>query len=69
MTKIPVESRKHPFDPAALADAAAPLLGLAPSPESRAAVIVHLTIAAQQADLLLAADIGEDDEPAAVFRA
>ncbi len=56
------------FDPSALADAAAPLLDLALTPESRAQVVVHLTIAAEQAALLLSADLGDEDEPAPVYR-
>ena len=58
-----------PFDPGALVDAAAPLLKLALTPESRAQVIVHLKIAAEQAALLLAAEIDDEDEPAPVFQA
>ncbi len=58
-----------PFDPGAFADAAAPLLGHPLTPEQRAQVVVHLKIAAVQAALLLAAGIGDEDEPAPVFRA
>ncbi|RBP11198.1 uncharacterized protein DUF4089 [Roseiarcus fermentans] len=57
-----------PFDPGALADAAAPLLGIPLTAESRAQAIVHLSIAAQQAELLLSAGIGDEDEPAPVYR-
>ena len=47
-----------PFDPEALIDAMAPLLGLTLTPESRAQTVVHLKIAAEQAALLLAQPIG-----------
>ncbi len=55
------------FDPEGLVDAIAPLLGLELTAESRAEAIVHLRIAAQQADLLLSAPIDECEEPAPVF--
>jgi hypothetical protein len=57
-----------PFDPAELVDAATPLLKLQLPPESRAQVILHLGIAVAQAELLLSATIGDEDEPAPVFR-
>ena len=56
------------FDPGALVDAIAPLLGLELTPESRAQTIVHLRIAAEQAGLLLAGAFEDDDEPAPVYR-
>jgi len=56
-----------PFDPDALVEAMAPLLGLALTPDSRAQAVVHLEIAAEQAALLLAAPIGDDVEPAPVY--
>ena len=56
-----------PFDPEALIDAMSPLLELPLTPESRAETIVHLRIAAEQAQLLLSAPIGDDEEPAPVF--
>ena len=56
------------FDPESLVDAMAPLLKIALTPASRAEVIVHLTIAAEQAELLLSGAIGDPDEPAPVFR-
>lgn len=59
---------ERPFDPGALVDAAAPLLGIALTAESRAQVVIHLTIAAEQAKLLLSAEIGDEVEPAPVFR-
>jgi Protein of unknown function (DUF4089) len=55
------------FDPEALVDAMAPLLGLALTPDSRAETIVHLRIAAQQAELLLSAALDDSEEPAPVF--
>ena len=56
------------FDPEALVEAMAPLLGLALTPESRAATILHVRIAAQQAELLLSAPCEDDEEPAPVFK-
>jgi hypothetical protein len=56
------------FNPEAVVDALAPLLGLTLTAESRAQTIIHLRIAAQQAELLLIAEIGDEDEPAPVFR-
>jgi len=57
-----------PFDPAALVDAATPLLKLQLTPESRAQVILHLGIAVEQAELLLSTAIADEDEPAPVYR-
>ncbi len=45
----------------------APLLGLALTPDSRAETIVHLRIAAEQAEKLLSIPIDDDEEPAPVF--
>jgi 1-carboxybiuret hydrolase subunit AtzG-like len=56
-----------PFDPEALIEAMAPLLGLTLTTESRAQAVVHLKIAAEQAALLLSAPIGDEEEPAPVF--
>ena len=56
-----------PFDLEALIEAMSPLLELPLTPESRAETIVHLRIAAEQAQLLLSAPIGDDEEPAPVF--
>jgi hypothetical protein len=55
------------FDPEALADAMAPLLGLTQTPESRVQTIVHLRIAAEQAAKLLSVRLDDDAEPAPVF--
>ena len=55
------------FDPEALADAMAALLGLTQTPESRAQTIVHLRIAAEQAAKLLSVRLDDDAEPAPVF--
>ena len=55
------------FNPEALIDAMAPLLKLTLTPESRAQTIVHLRIAAQQAELLLSDALDDRDEPAPVF--
>ena len=56
------------FDPEAWADAMAALLGLIQTPESRAQTIVHLRIAAEQAEKLFSVPVVDQDEPAPVFR-
>ena len=55
------------FDPEALIEAMSSLLGLTLTAESRAQTIVHLRIAAQQAELLLSLPIDDCEEPAPVF--
>ena len=60
--------RPAPFDPEALVDAMASLLGLTLAPDSRAETILHLRVAAQQAELLLSAPLQDGEEPAPVFR-
>jgi hypothetical protein len=55
------------FDPEALVDAMAPLLGLALTAESRAQTIVHLRIAVEQAEKLLSVSLDDQEEPAPVF--
>ena len=57
------------FDPEAMVDAMAPLLGLTLTPESRAQTLVHLRIAAEQADKLLSVPLDDQQEPAPVFTA
>ena len=57
------------FDPEAVVDAMAPLLGLTLTPESRAQTIVHLRIAAEQAEKLLSVPLDDHEEPAPVFTA
>jgi hypothetical protein len=57
------------FDPEAVVDAMAPLLGLALTPESRAQTLVHLRIAAEQAEKLLSIPLDDQQEPAPVFTA
>ena len=57
------------FDPDALIDAMAPLIGISLTPESRAEVALHLGVAAQQAQKLLAVPLGDEVEPAPVFTA
>jgi hypothetical protein len=57
------------FDPEAVVDAMAPLLGLTLTPESRAQTIVHLRIAAEQAERLLSVLLDDQQEPAPVFTA
>ena len=57
------------FDPEAVVDAMAPLLGLTLTPESRAQTVVHLRIAAEQAEKLLSVPFDDQQEPAPVFAA
>ena len=57
------------FDPEAVVDAMAPLLGLTLTPESRAETLVHLRIAAEQAEKLLSVPLDDRQEPAPVFTA
>jgi hypothetical protein len=57
------------FDPETVVDAMAPLLGLTLTPESRAQTIVHLRIAAEQAEKLLSVPFDDQAEPAPVFTA
>jgi hypothetical protein len=45
----------------------AQLLGLTQTPESRAQTIVHLRIAAEQAEKLLSISLDDQEEPAPVF--
>jgi len=59
----------EPFDPAALVDALAPLLGFDIAPESRGPVILHLKIAADLAARLETVELDDEAEPAAVFTA
>jgi hypothetical protein len=44
-----------------------PLLGLTVTAESRAQTVVHLRIAAEQAEKLLSVSLGDEEEPAPVF--
>ncbi len=55
------------FDPEAVVDAMAPLLRLTMTAESRAQTIVHLRIAAEQAQKLLSLSLDDQEEPAPVF--
>lgn len=57
------------FDPEAMVDAMAPLLGLTLTPESRAQTLVHLRIAVEQAEKLLSVPLDDQQEPAPVFTA
>ena len=57
------------FDPEAMVDAMAPLLGLTLTPESRAQTLVHLRIAVEQAEKLLSVPLDDEQEPAPVFTA
>lgn len=55
------------FDPEAVIDALAPLLGLTVPAEARAAVATNLRIAAAMAELVLERPLGDHAEPAPVF--
>ena len=59
----------EPFDPEALMDAMAPLLGLTLTPEWRAQTAAHLRIAAEQAEKLFSIAPDDAEEPAPVFKA
>ena len=56
-------------DADAVIDAMAPLLGLAIEPEWRAAVAMNVKTVAAAAGLVLAFPLGDEAEPAPVFRA
>ena len=55
------------FDPEAVIDAMAPMLGLDPTGFDRAAIAENLRIAARLAALLLDPPAGDHAEPAPVF--
>lgn len=55
------------FDPAAVAEAMSPLLGLALTPDRRGPVLMHLKIAADLAAKLAAVPLDDEAEPAPVF--
>jgi hypothetical protein len=55
------------FDPETLVAAMAPLLGLTLTADSRAQTILHLRIAAQQAEKLLSVSLDDQEQPAPVF--
>jgi hypothetical protein len=56
------------FDPDAVIDAMAPLLGLPLAAADRAAIATHLRIARAMADTLAAHPLPDDAEPLPVFR-
>ncbi len=56
------------FDPEALVDAMAPLLGLTLTEQSRAQAVLQLQVAAEQAELLLSARLDDREELAPVVR-
>ncbi len=58
-----------PFDPEAVIDAMAPLLGLTIAPDQRAGVVTNLVVTARFAALVLAEPMPDDAEPAPVFGA
>jgi hypothetical protein len=55
------------FDPAALAEAMAPLIGVELTPERLPPVLTHLRIAAEMAAKLAAVPLDDAAEPAPVF--
>jgi hypothetical protein len=55
------------FDPAAFVAATAPLIGVHLAADSRAAVVLHLKIAAELAAQLEAVVLDDEAEPAPVF--
>ena len=55
------------FDPEAVVDAMIPLLGLTMTAELRAQTVIHLRIAAEQAEKLLSVSLDDQEEPAPVF--
>jgi hypothetical protein len=57
------------FDPEAVVNVMVPLLGFTVTGESRAQTVVHLRIAAEQAEKLFALPLDDRDEPAPVFTA
>lgn len=59
----------QPFDPEAVIDAMAPLLGLVIRPEERPGVATNLRVTARFAAILLDAPVPDEAEPAPVFRA
>ncbi len=56
------------FDPAAVVDAMAPMLGIEVTPEYRPGVILNLEVTARFARLVLETPLDEREEPAAVYR-
>lgn len=61
-------TEKPDFDPEAIIDALAPLLGLDIKPEYRPGVATNLRVTAGFAALVLEFPIDDHAEPAAVFR-
>lgn len=56
-----------PFDPEAMMDAMAPLLGLTIEPAARAAVAANLEVTARFAAIVMAVPLDDEAEPAPVF--
>jgi hypothetical protein len=57
----------RPFDPEAVIDAMAPLLGLAIAPDHRPGIVTNLEVTARFARLLLDVPVEDHVEPAPVF--
>ncbi|MCW6509088.1 DUF4089 domain-containing protein [Lichenifustis flavocetrariae] len=60
-------TEKREFDPEAIVDAMAPLLGLDIRPEYRPGVVTNLKVTAALAALFLDPPLDDHAEPAAVF--
>jgi hypothetical protein len=65
---VPEDKSPTAFDPDAVADAMAPLLGLVIDPAYRPGVLANLKVMAAMADLVLSVPMDEREEPAPVFR-
>ena len=61
-------SERAPFDPDAVIDAMAPLLGIPVDPAFRPGIVANLELIALLAALLDEAPLDEREEPAAVYR-
>ncbi|HYF56311.1 MAG TPA: DUF4089 domain-containing protein [Salinarimonas sp.] len=57
----------RPFDPEAVVDAMAPLLGLPVGPEHRPGVILNLAVTARLAALVTDFPLDDREDPAPVF--
>ena len=55
------------FDPDAVMDAMAPLLGLTIRPDYRQGIATNLLVTARWATLVVEAETGDDAEPAPIF--
>ena len=58
----------RPFDPEAVLDAMAPMLGLEIRPEYRPGIVTNLEMTARFATIVLDVPLDDHAEPAAMFR-